>query len=78
MKVGRKVGRNFGSVAVLVIYFVGLRMEHISAKLWATRSNRVRGTKFLVDKLHFQMEFVVFMNVFIENSLLKRRNCKKS
>ena len=44
MKVGSKVGSNFGSVTVLVINYMDQRMELITSKLWATRSNRVRGT----------------------------------
>ena len=65
MKVGSKVGSNFGSVTVLVINYMDQRMELITSKLWVNRSNRFRGTKTLIDKLHFIVEFVVFMDDFI-------------
>ena len=44
MKVGSKVGSNFGSVTVLVINYMDQRMELITSKLWVNRSNRFRGT----------------------------------
>ena len=76
MKVGSKVGSNFGSVTDLVINYMDQRMELITSKLWVNRSNRFRGTKTLVDKLLFMMEFVVFMDDFIgklsiEETILK-------
>ena len=45
MKVGSKVGSNFGSVADLVINYMDQRMELITSKLWANGSNPFRGTR---------------------------------
>ena len=44
MKVGSKVGSNFGSVIDLVINYMDQRMELITSKPNVTGSNPVRGT----------------------------------
>ena len=45
MKVGSKVGSNFGSVTDLVINYMDQRMEHYTSKPRVTGSNPVRGTR---------------------------------
>ena len=51
MKVGSKVGSNFGSVIDLVINYMDQRMEHYTSKPRVTGSNPVRGTIHSIESM---------------------------
>ena len=61
MKVGSKVGSNFGSVTVLVITYMDQRMEHYTSKPNVTGSNPVRGTRLSPGQISFYCGVCLFL-----------------
>ena len=61
MKVGSKVGSNFGSVTVLVINYMDQRMEHYTSKPNVTGSNPVRGTNHSTERTSLYCGVCLFL-----------------